>query len=251
MMFKTEPLLAGDDSAMKQFGAAFAATNIGALFFCALLVGAGITFIGAELGAEKLGRVFFGSIVILNLAIVVAKAALRKFYVAVLLPNKSECACNNFLVHVRGGFVTAANASALWGKEGAITISIPLNGDCGCGLPIMTLKHEGVLLPIKYLGFGQSDTPVKWQAVYDFAVVKGNTASVRDALINSFNEAKLCHLSQWHEPINKFLAGELATEQLLLRLGQAINNWNLCPFAPIVFELGAPNITGRNQFVMK
>lgn len=269
-MLNTEPMLAGNDSMMKQFGAAFAVTHIGALFLCALLVSAGITFISVELGAEKPGWVFLGSLVICCLAIIIAQAVLRKFYVTVLLPDNTGLAGKNyvnFLIQVSGGIVKAVSATALWGKEGMLCLRIPLKENCFHGFPVMTLEKAPLIIPVKYLGFlnsvqipphqspavagsGTGQAPVRWQSLYDLAAVNGNMASVGDGLRKRFDEESLKRRLDWLPLIADFLSGKMTQAQFKQQLGLAMIEWDLCPFAPVEFVLETPVIRNKHQVIL-
>jgi len=254
-MLNTEPMFSNNESAARQFGAAFAVTGFGALIFSIVLVSAGATFVAAELGVEKFGWVFLGCAASISIAVIITRIVLRKFFVTVLLPDKNGYAGRsyvNFLICVRGGIVKAVSSCTIWGNEGMLCLTIPLAEGGIHGFPTVSLNNAPITIPIKYLNFATDENaaPVKWQDLYDFAAVNGNVASISDGLRKRFADESKGYRSDWAVPIARFIDDSLTKEQLIKQIGQDMTKWNLCPFASIEFAIGAPIMKNKHSVVL-
>ena len=258
-MLTTEPMYSKNVSVAKQFGAAFAVTGLGQLIFFILLISAGATFIASEFGAEKLGQIFVVTAILLMAANVVTRFILRRFFVTVLEPDGSAGSGklhDRVLIQVIGGIVTAVSRGALWGKENMLHLTVPMATGGVHGFPLMMIQEGSLIMSVKYLDFDhhEKSTPIKWQALYDFALLNNNrdVASVSMAIGKRFQDEAQKNYVIWSELMKAYFQGDSAgdMDRLLVRLAQTITEWDLCPCAPIVFSFGIPNIKNKHRSVL-
>jgi len=258
-MFNPEPLFSNNESAVKQFGAALATTGIGQLIFFILLISAGVTFIASEFGAEKLGQIFVIAALLLMAANIIARFVLRKFFVTVLGLYGCDCSGrqhDRVLIHVVGGIVKGVSRHALWGKENMMHLTVPVAPGGVHGFPLMMLQEGSLIVSVKYLDFDhhEKSTPIKWQGLYDFALLNNNrdVASVSMAIGKRFQDEAQKNYVIWSELMKAYLQGDSAgdMDRFFVRLAQTISHWDLCPFAPIVFSFGIPNIKNKHRSVL-